>query len=114
MKTLRCSVCQSFVRRADAFASANLLKVLMKVTLLSPASRRVKARNPGTWFRRGTRRSCTRCINSSLVPGMRSYERITIYIVLPFLLSFLEGLKKDLGSFVNLTCLLDQGSDYKF
>src|SRR5213078_2452024 len=102
MKTLRCSVCQSLVRRADAFASANLLKVLMKVTLLSPASMSEKARNPGT-----------RLINSSLVPGMSSYERITIYIVLPFLLSSLEGLQKDLAEFMNLTCRLDQGSDYK-
>src|SRR5947207_3035793 len=109
MKTLRCSVCQSLVRRADAFASANLLKVLMKVTLLSPASMSEKARNPGIRLRRGTRRSCTRWINSSLVPGMSSYERITIYIVLPFLLSSLEGLQKDLGWFVNLTCLLGLG-----
>src|SRR6266496_2011718 len=93
MNTLRCSVCHSCVRRADAFASANLLKVLMKVTLLSPASMSVKRRNPGTWFRRGTRRSSTRWINSSLVPGMRSYERITMYIVLPFLLLSLEGLQ---------------------
>src|SRR6266496_2256282 len=112
MKTLRCSACQSSVRRADAFASANLLKVLMKVTLLSPASMSVKARNPGTWLSRGTRRSCTRWINSSLVPGMSSYERITIYIVLPFLLSSLSGLPEDLRELVNLTCLLDQGSDY--
>ncbi len=89
MKPLRCSVCHSCVRRADAFASANLLKVLMKVTLLSPDSRSVKDRNPCTWFRRGTRRSSTRYINSSLVPGMRSYERIIMYIVLRFLVSSL-------------------------
>jgi len=44
---------------------------------------------------------------------MSSYERITIYIVLPFLLSSLEGLQKDLAEFMNLTCRLDQGSDYK-
>ena len=45
------------VRRVDAFASANVLKVLMEVTLLSPTSMRVKDRNPGTWLRRGTKRS---------------------------------------------------------
>src|SRR6266487_1426766 len=40
---------------------------------------------PGSWLMRGTKRSCTRCRNSSRVPGRRVYFRTALYIAVSFL-----------------------------
>src|SRR6266516_8129025 len=40
---------------------------------------------PGSWLMRGTKRSCTRCRNSSRVPGRRMYFRMALYIAVSFL-----------------------------